>query len=155
MTRITLYLSLCLLLLTSCGNHILRLHRIPYFREKNIFTDSAGLWLRQKVSFNMPRIVDEEYRHELCIWIRDTAAFKSGLKICLPGDSAIARCTYLFASVWEGLDNRSISGYIRIKNRKPGKIKLKMNLTVDNGPDEKKLHYKGTRTFKKENKTKP
>lgn len=150
--RLCLFRVFCLLLiLTGCGKiNILKLKYRLYYTEKSEITNDTVFTLYQRVIYDKPNVIDEEFSYNLTLTFIDTAAAKAKKTLNLITDSSIVKAGYDIFSIWNLEDERNrLTGGIKILNWNSNAITLKENITVYDRRRNEIRRYSGTRTFKR------
>jgi hypothetical protein len=113
--------TIVLLIIFCTGNcfaqttKVLRLKNKINFTERNALLTDTGFILEQKVWYNRPNTIDEEYGLILTINIKDTLQAKLLKIIDVNKDSSIIQCNWDFLSVWNWeKETIKMEGIIRI-----------------------------------------
>jgi hypothetical protein len=134
---------------------VLRLkNKINFAEENNLLTDTS-FTLEQKVWYNRPNTIDEEYGLILTINIKDTLQAKLLKTIDVNKDSSIIQCNWDFLSVWNWeKETVKMEGIIRVISltKKAVIAELKLKVTDYRFNHTIVYVYDGTRTFTKEKK---
>lgn len=131
---------------------VLKLKNKPNYHEQNMLTIDSLIRLQQRVWYDEPRIIDEEF------WIIFDIVFLDSLKalkvknIDIEKDSSIVKCTFNQYSVWlRPAANNSVSGTITILEWSADMVKVRFDVTAkpESGNSKDIYLYSGERAFVK------
>ncbi|HEU4718618.1 MAG TPA: hypothetical protein VFU15_12325 [Bacteroidia bacterium] len=133
--------------------YVLPLKDSLYFRESNTFgmrSDTAVL--EQKEDYDAPMSIDEEYAHELFIYLDGVKSMHAGQTFDVQKDTFYVQVAYFFDSVFD-IENPGgpVSGTVKIISISNSEIVLGFNLRFRNfnqaWADSAYVVYRGQRAF--------
>lgn len=138
-----------ILVFTSCfGSNVLTYKTKTHFSEDNIISSDSTFKLNQRVCYNKPGVIDEEFCYELKITFLDTTAAKAKQTLDLQIDTNIVKVDYGIFSVWNwSNENNKVSGQIEINNWNCDKVTIRENVIATDYRRKETKKFKGTRTF--------
>lgn len=148
MTRVLLTYFI-LAILTSCSRtNVLNYKHRRFYKEKSTITNDTPFKLYQRVCYNRPGVVDEEFCHCVTFIFLDTAAAKAKKTLNLDTDTLIVTANYGISSVWNwGEESNKLSGQIEVLKWDKDEITLMENMKTFDNQKKKTKRFKGTRTF--------
>jgi hypothetical protein len=124
------------------------------YSEKNTYTlKGSNAYLKQMVTYDDPRVFDEEVYYILVIAIADTTLAKQKKTFSIPADTNIIKCSFRVATNWIGSNEpaiHSMAGQIHITNWNNGLITVQADLLVDDAKKKRTYRYAGIREFRME-----
>lgn len=138
-------------MLTSCINTNISTSRPGrYFKQENSIRSDSTFKLIQKVCFNIPRLIDEEYCYVLTLKFLDISKAKSKKTLDLQTDTLIVKASYNKFSIWDWSGEiTNVSGQIEILKWKKNKVVLKQNITAIDTNGNKTQKFVGKILFRK------
>lgn len=151
MLRVT-FLSFVLISLFSCHPaNILTYKYKRYYHEKSTLFRDTTIELEQRIRYNRPNTVDEEFSYFLNMSIIDTAAAIQRKRLYLVADTSIVRSYGGRFSVWDWeSEGNTVSGWVKILRWGAHRITVKENVSVYDRHRKEKKRFKGRRTFRLE-----
>ena len=148
-----LILTYCILtILTSCSRtNLLTYKNKKFYEENSIILSDTTTKLYQRILYNRPGIIDEEFSYDLTLTFLDTAAARTKKILNLETDTLIIKSRYGVFSIWNWeVENNKVSGQIEIVAWDKNSITLKENIYVSDFRRNETRNYNGTRTYKRE-----
>ncbi|MEZ4893161.1 MAG: hypothetical protein R3A50_01395 [Saprospiraceae bacterium] len=138
-----------LIILSAChAPNLLTYKHKRFYSEKSIIVKDSMISLEQTVYYDKPNSVDEEFFHDLSLWIVDTIAAKSKKRLNLETDIAILQADYRTFSVWNwSAENNKVTGTVNIISWSNDRIKLKENVVIYDYKRDCIIRFKGKRVF--------
>lgn len=133
----------------SCTkNNVLLYKHKKYYKENNIITSDTIFTLYQKVCYNKPGVIDEEFCYSLKLEFLDTNLAKSKRIIDLQSDTLILKASYGLFSVWNWENEETrISGQIEIIKWNPKGVIVKEHILCEDIRTNEINRFLGTRVF--------
>jgi len=119
-----------------------------FFEEKSIISKNEENVLFQQICYDKPRVIDEEYCHNLKITFLDLDKAKSKKIIDIKTDTSIVKFNYGIFSIWNWSDEKNeITGTIEILDWGKEEVQLKENILINDIRRNRKRVLQGRRKF--------
>lgn len=137
------------MIFTSCvGSNVLTYKTKTHYSEDNVISSDSTFKLIQRVCYNKPRVIDEEFCYVLKLTFLDTTAAKTKQTLNLQTDTNIVKVEYGIFSVWNwSNENNQVLGQIEITNWDCNKLTLREKVIATDYRRKEAKKFNGTRTF--------
>lgn len=135
----------------NLGNiNVLKLKPKRYYNERDSFEIDKVIAFIQDIYYDKPNMNDEEFNYTLFIYIDSINQFETNRVFDLNKDSSIIKSFYSCTSKlnWNQGNSKN-SGSVKIISVSPDKIKLQESIIVFDERKNRKILYRGIRTFYK------
>ena len=153
MTRFFLSILLTCGALLSCQTpNLLRDKYRPFYSESNTWTVQDGKHLlTQRICYNRPGVIDEEFCEVFTCSVPDSAAFRNKKVIQVERDTAIVALRYGRYSVWNWSDERNqLTGTLELLRWTPEELLLREKIIIHDFRRNERKKLAGKRKFRLE-----
>lgn len=139
-------------MLTSCGKNVLTYKYRLFYKENSVISGDSIFSLHQKVCYNNPTMIDEEFCYYLKLQFLDTTAAKKKKTLDLINDSNIINAEYGIFSIWNwnwSDVNNKVTGKVKIIRWDRNGITIKKKIIALDYRRDKTQKFIGKRTYRR------